>query len=245
MGDSGIGVIEMNRNVNEVLKERCKKESIKELEYQNIGEVIELPAFDEVNIINMMINEGIIASNSMVKYKKEPLSLEELSYIIWNTQAAKSKELNIMDVMESPNRVTHTFETYIIINNVEGVNKGLYRFIPTDNKLIEIKGLNASERIIEACYGHKSIEDSAVTFVWTAVQQRIIDRYGIKGYRCFNLDANSVCKNLYILAESVGCATCAISSYDEESINSLLAIDGVEQFSIYIATVGKKANKIF
>lgn len=245
MGENCMRVIERNKEESEVGKKMHNVEAIRELEYENVGKVIELPAFDEVNIINMIINQGTTKNNSMITYKKEPISLEELSYIIWNTQAAKSKELNIVDVMEAPNRVTHTFETYIFINNVEGVNEGLYRFIPTDNKLIEINSGNVMEKITEACYGHKAIKDSAVTFMWTAVQQRIIDRYGVKGYRCFNLDASNVCKNLHILAESVECAACAISAYDEEAINLLLDIDGIEQFSIYIATVGKKVNKIF
>lgn len=245
MGESGIGFMEKNKGISEVSNGINNLDAIRELEYENVGKIIDLPAFDEVNIIDMMINEGVSTNNSMVKYKKEPLSLEELSYIIWNTQAAKSKELNIADVMETPNRVTHTFETYIFINNVQDVKCGLYRFIPADNKLIEIKSHNFMEKIIEACYGHKAIKDSAVTFMWTAVQQRIIERYGVKGYRCFNLDASNVCKNLHILAESIECATCAISAYDEEAINSLLDIDGVEQFSIYIATVGKKISKSF
>lgn len=245
MGESGIGVIEGNKDIRKKSKEMQDSELIRNLEYENVGKVIELPAFDEVNINNMIINQGTSTSNSMIKYKKDPLSLEELSYIIWNTQAAKAKELNIIDVMEAANRVTHTFETYIFINNVEGVNEGLYRFIPTDNKLIEISDDNVMEKITEACYGHKAIKDSAVTFMWTAVQQRIIDRYGVKGYRCFNLDASNVCKNLYILAESVECAACAISAYDEDAINLLLDIDGIDQFSIYIATVGKKVNKTF
>ena len=54
------------------------------------------------------------------------------------------------------------------------------------------------------------------------------------------LDAGHVCQNLYLLAEAIGCGVCAIAAYDDDLVNAALNLDGVEQFAIYIATLGKR-----
>jgi SagB-type dehydrogenase family enzyme len=55
-----------------------------------------------------------------------------------------------------------------------------------------------------------------------------------------HLDAGHVCQNLYLSAESIDCGVCAIAAFQDEEINSVLGIDGEEEFVIYVATVGKK-----
>jgi nitroreductase len=49
-----------------------------------------------------------------------------------------------------------------------------------------------------------------------------------------------VCQNLYLAAEAVGCGVCAIAAFDDDIINTILGINGTDQFLIYLATVGKK-----
>jgi SagB-type dehydrogenase family enzyme len=65
-------------------------------------------------------------------------------------------------------------------------------------------------------------------------------RYGERGYRDLHLDAGHACQNLYLASEAVGCGTCAIAAFDDDRMNELLAINGTDQFLIYLATVGKK-----
>jgi len=54
------------------------------------------------------------------------------------------------------------------------------------------------------------------------------------------LDAGHVCQNLYLLAEAINCGVCAIAAYDDDLVNAALGVDGEEQFTIYIATLGKR-----
>jgi nitroreductase len=54
------------------------------------------------------------------------------------------------------------------------------------------------------------------------------------------LDAGHVCQNPYLACEAIIAGTCAISAYDPEEIDRLLRIDGEEEFTIYLAPVGKQ-----
>jgi len=56
------------------------------------------------------------------------------------------------------------------------------------------------------------------------------------------IDAGHVCQNLYLACEAVGAGTCAVAAYDQEALDRLLRIDGVDEFAIYLAPVGKVGN---
>lgn len=84
------------------------------------------------------------------------------------------------------------------------------------------------------------VKNSAVTFFWAAVTYRMGWRYGERGYRYLFLDAGHVCQNLYLAAEAVGCGVCAIAAFEDDTLNQLLGLDGVEQFAVYVATAGRK-----
>jgi SagB-type dehydrogenase family enzyme len=64
-------------------------------------------------------------------------------------------------------------------------------------------------------------------------------RYGLAAHKVIALDAGHVGQNLYLSCEAVGCGTCAIAAYDQEAMDRLLRIDGLDEFVIYLAPVGK------
>jgi SagB-type dehydrogenase family enzyme len=64
-------------------------------------------------------------------------------------------------------------------------------------------------------------------------------RYDVAAHKVIALDAGHVCQNLYLACEAVDAGTCAIGAYDQEELDDLLGVDGIEEFAIYLAPVGK------
>jgi SagB-type dehydrogenase family enzyme len=129
----------------------------------------------------------------------------------------------------------------LLINRVEGLAPGLYRFLAIEHKLLEVDlkpGL--ADRMVDACLQQRFVKSSAATFIWSAVVYRMAWRYTERGYRYLHLDAGHVCQNLYLAAAAIGCGACAIAAFDDEAVNQLLGLDGEEQLAIYLATVGKR-----
>ena len=135
----------------------------------------------------------------------------------------------------------HALETYLLINRAADLDVGLYRFLASRHKL-QLCSAEAglAAQMTRACFGQNMVADSAVTFVWAAVPDRMTWRYSQRGYRYLHLDAGHVCQNLYLAAEAVGCGVCAIGAFDDEAMDALLGLDGREQFTLYLAAVGKK-----
>jgi len=135
----------------------------------------------------------------------------------------------------------HALETYLPVNRVEDVPPGLYRYLALEHRLAEeSRDPGIKRRVAAGCLNQPHILANAVTFLWTAVPDRMTWRYGERGYRYLHLDAGHVCQNLYLAASGVGCGVCAIAAFDDAAMNRLLGIDGERQFPIYAATVGKK-----
>ncbi|MHA1979047.1 MAG: SagB/ThcOx family dehydrogenase [Candidatus Hodarchaeales archaeon] len=237
-----------------------------EAEYDSSRPLIKLIEPSQIDVPQISLRESIEARQSIRAYSNETLSLNELSWLLWSTQGIRNKELEIirsnfpdeLEIEEIKNffkTVTlrnvpsagarHAFETFLLINRVESLEPGLYRYIATRHKLLEIsKDPDLPIKIKKAAYDQSIVLKSAVTFIWIANSYRMAWRYGERGYRYLLLDAGHVCQNLYLSAENIKCGVCAIAAYHDSEFNELLGLDGLEQFVIYLATVGKKRVKV-
>lgn len=65
-------------------------------------------------------------------------------------------------------------------------------------------------------------------------------KFDITAHKKILIDIGHVCQNLYLAGESVGCGTCAIGIYDQRLMDEMLALDGEDEFVIYMAALGKK-----
>lgn len=195
----------------------------------------EMPALD--------ICKAFEARRSLRDYSEQSLTLDELSFLLWCTQGVQEITDRPATLRPVPSAgARHAFETYLLLNRVEGLPPGLYRFEALEHELFELDLSPAMiEGIIKACRSSWPLaQTSAATFLWVAVAERMTWRYSERGYRFLHLDAGHVCQNLYLAAEVVSCGVCAIGGYNDTDINPLLGLDGEQLFVIYIAAVGKK-----
>jgi SagB-type dehydrogenase family enzyme len=135
----------------------------------------------------------------------------------------------------------HALETYLCILNVQGIDQGIYRYLPIEHQLLfEFAEENLNKKIRLAALGQAYPGRAAVTFIWTTIPYRMEWRYSIAAHKVIAIDAGHVCQNLYLACEAIGAGTCAIAAYDQEEMDKLLRIDGQDEFTIYLASVGKK-----
>ncbi|HEQ78786.1 MAG TPA: SagB/ThcOx family dehydrogenase [Euryarchaeota archaeon] len=201
---------------------------------------IDLPD-PNAGIFEISLKDAIARRKSWRTFLQDPVSIEELSFLLWATQGVRDSsnmKRIFRTVPSAGNR--HAFETYLAVFDVEAVPKGLYRYLPLDHALAEVQHLpDLKEKVSKGCLGQDFVKKSAVTFIWTTVPYRMEWRYGEVSHKVIALDAGHVCQNLYLACEAIKCGTCAIGAYDQELMDSLLNVDGEEEFVIYIAPVGR------
>ncbi len=208
-------------------------------DFDEDGGKFDLPSPDKVE---SELKRYIDGRTSVREYRKEPISKNELSYLLWCTQGVKEVVGGMHTFRTVPSAgAMHALETFVLVNNVDGLTAGVYRYLALEHKIQEFMMRQAiAEEIACACFGQDFVKGSAVTFIWVAISDRMTWRYSERGYRYILLDAGHVCQNLYLAAESIGCGVCAVGAYDDDIINKLLGLDGRSRFVIYIAAAGKK-----
>ena len=138
----------------------------------------------------------------------------------------------------------HPFETYLAVLRVGELENGIYRYLPLDHSLVFVRAVeNLPAHLTAATRGQSFTGQAAVTFIWTVIPERTEWRYAEASYKVIALDAGHVCQNLYLACEAIGAGTCAIAAYDQTLADDLLGVDGDEEFSIYMAPVGKVVKR--
>ena len=213
-----------------------------ELPYSEDAGILSLSSPAEITTPAVELRQAVEQRVSVRQYTTDPLSMDELSFLLWSTQGVKEVSGRPVTMRTVPSAgARHAFETYLLVNRVTSMEPGLYRYLAIEHKLLPLSHTaDLADRLTHACWRQAMVKNSAVTFFWAAVTCRMAWRYGERGYRYLFLDAGHVCQNLYLAAEAVGCGVCAIAAFDDDLLNQTLDIDGVEQFAVYVATTGKK-----
>jgi SagB-type dehydrogenase family enzyme len=203
--------------------------------------IIMLPGKDEWQLPHCDLLTAIAMRKSHRRFSPDPLSLQELSMLLWATQGVRSvvHEAAVLRTVPSAG-CRHPFETYFAALRIDGLVPALYRYLPLEHGLIlEKKPEMLAESLVAATHGQRFVAQAAGCFIWTALPGRTEWRYAEASYKVIALDAGHVCQNLYLACEAIGAGTCAIAAYRQDLMDELLGVDGDEEFTIYVAPVGK------
>lgn len=182
-------------------------------------------------------------------YSEGPMSLLELSYLLWATQGVKSvrgkKYATLRTVPSGGAR--HPFETYLMVRNVTGLAPGAYHYLPMTHQiefLDEVEDMDS--KVTDALDDQRWATKANVLFFWSIVPYRGEWRYAEFAHRIMLMDIGYVSQNLYLASESIGLGTCAIGAFRVHECDQLFELDGIDEFTILVSPVGtiaKKKNK--
>ena len=215
---------------------------------KNTGErpLIPLPDPLTAEPVKASVTKCLLDRRSSRRFDGSPLSLRELSYLLWATQGIRPDERGANGQSGHTVRRTvpsagsrHPFETYLIVRNVTGLREGIYRYVGSANALAAIAGPVPEEAVTEAACGQVFCAKAPVLFLWSVIPYRTEWRYGTEhSCKAVLLDAGHVGQNLHTACEALGLGTCMIGAYFQESADALLKLDGKEEMTVYMAPVG-------
>lgn len=175
-------------------------------------------------------------------FTDELLSLEELSFLLWSTQGVREVDKNKVWTKRAvpSGGGRQPYETYLLVYRVDGLDVGIYRYLPIEHKLVLVtKELPDGEELMDKAWFQNFIGKSAVVFAWAAIPYKTEWRYSLIAYKDILIEAGHICQNLYIACEAIGAGTCAIAAYEQKVMDALIQVDGEEEMTVYISPVGK------
>ena len=206
------------------------------------AELIDLIPPEEFTIGSAPFLDLVNSRKSRRKFTEESISLEELAFLLWSTQGVKrilKSGLGVFRTVPSSGAKS-PFETYLVVNRVEGLEAGLYRYISFTHQLMFIKQIDDVEETLgELAYNQKFVGRAAVVFYWTAVPYRTEWRYTILSHKFIAIDLGIVCQNLYMACEAINLGTVAVGYYEQNKLDELFELNPEEEFVVLHAPVGK------
>ncbi|MBN1521152.1 MAG: SagB/ThcOx family dehydrogenase [Candidatus Aureabacteria bacterium] len=196
--------------------------------------LIQLP--EPVTDGTMSLEKAICQRRSIRHYSPSPLTLREVSQILWAAQGITGKR----GFRAAPSAgAIYPVETYVAACRVEGLTPGLYKYHPEKHALsLHIKG-DLSRELATACLGQPYLYQCSFNIILTGNYKKIKGRYGERGIRYTHIEIGHISENIYLQAESLGLGTVAIGAFIDEDVKSILELPE-EEDPLYLMPIGRK-----
>ncbi|GMQ61694.1 SagB/ThcOx family dehydrogenase [Vallitalea maricola] len=218
------------------------------------SKVIELPQITLESVPKADYYELIASRLSRRAYSEIPISLKDLSFLLWCTQGVKKviggyrrlikdgSGRNYLRYVASGGCI-NPFDTYLVVNNVQEVEQGVWKYLPLTHQLVFEKEIDNMSEKISKVFTNKSQNQSytskaGVIFFWVCVPYRGEWRYKETAHKTMLLDLGHISHQLYLATEVINCGCCAIGGYYQDKADSLIGVDGEKEFTSLCATVG-------
>ncbi|NWF52940.1 MAG: SagB/ThcOx family dehydrogenase [Nitrospirae bacterium] len=181
------------------------------------------------------IEESILKRRSIRNYKDQPLTLAEVSQLLWAAQGITGPT----GLRTAPSAgALYPLEIYIVAGDVQDLEDGIYKYIPQRHELICIgKGDRRSE-LSAAALRQPWVKNGSAVLVFSAVFERTTKKYGERGIRYVYIEAGSAVQNVYLQAVSLNLGAVAVGAFDDEEVKRILNMR-TEEHPVCIMPVGK------
>lgn len=183
------------------------------------------------------VEEAIAKRRSRRAFHDELLPLSVLSQILWAAQGITEPATGFRAAPSAG--ATYPLEVYAVVGKVEGLEPGVYHYIPPLHTLEGKVSGDLRADLARACLYQMWIAQAPFSVVIAAVYERTTSRYGKRGVRYVNMEVGHVGQNIYLQAEALGLGTCAVGAFVDGEIARLLRLPA-DQEPLYVMPVGRE-----
>lgn len=210
------------------------------------SKVIKLPNPKRIKVPDVAIREAIEKWEPVGFFSRSSITLKELSFLLWCTQGFRkivSEHIMLRNVHSSGSR--YPIETYFVVGEVEGLNTGLYRYLPRSHSIVVLQeNSDLPFAMGTASMNFKVVTRAAVTFLWVGIPYRSTWALGNRGYRSVLIEAGHICQALIMASACIGCEVHPIDLFHDELVRNIANLDPETQWPVYIGAVGKTEREL-
>ena len=198
------------------------------------SDIIELPAPNYKS--NTSVEEALQKRRSVREYSKEPLSLFEISQILWAAQGITDNGYGRRTAPSAG--ALYPIELYLVAANVKDLTRGIYKYDPRRNTLKKTIEGDKRIEVSNAALRQDAIEKSSAIVLITAIYERTSVKYGKRTERYVNMEVGHVGQNIYLQAVSLGLGTVMMGAFNDDALKKVLNLPANE-FPLAIYPLGK------
>ena len=188
------------------------------------GGRIALPA-PEVGT-GMPVEKALQSRRSIRDFNGKPLSLPQVSQIVWAAQGMTSPE----GYRTAPSAgALYPLDLHLLAGDVTGLSEGIYLYDSRQHELERVAAGDRRRELSDAAVAQGWIRTAAAVIVLAAVFRRTTRKYGERGGRYGHLEAGHAAQNVYLQATSLGLGTTTVGAFDDERVKAMLELPAEAQ----------------
>lgn len=196
------------------------------------------------------VEKALSMRRSIRTYAEESLSISDISQILWAAQGiTKSREKlptkwNTKYEWQGGLRTApsagalYPMELYLIAGNVEGLSKGVYKYIPKNHSLKNVIDGDKRTEIYDVALKQGSITEGAALIVMAGVYERASFKYGERAERYVHMEVGYIGENIYLQGITLGIGTVMIGAFKDEELKKVLDLPE-DEHPLAIMPLGK------
>jgi SagB-type dehydrogenase family enzyme len=207
--------------------------------YKTYAGVERIPLPPPGDFRGLHTEETIQRRRSVRDYSDQPMTLEELSRLLYYTTGITAERWGHRLRAAPSAGALYPIEVYPVVHRVEGLQPGLYHYAVRDHDLEFVQAGDFRDEIVRHGLMQGFLGEANVVLVLTAIFQRLRWKYRERTYRYAMLEGGHLGQNVYLMATSMGMGACAVGAFLDDDLNRLLGVDGEQEAAIYMLSVGK------
>jgi len=192
---------------------------------------------------SMSLEEAIARRRSIRDFTPDPISLLQLSQILWSAQGISDSSEGFR--MAPSAGATYPLEIFVVCgsSSIEKIDNGIYHYqVDSHSLTLHLKG-DVRQELSRAALDQEFIYQAPLDVVICALYRRTLMGYGARGERYVHMEVGHAGQNIYLQATALGLATVAVAAFDDEQVRKVLRLE--QQIKpLYIMPVGKASRSI-
>jgi SagB-type dehydrogenase family enzyme len=200
-------------------------------------ETIKLPS--PVLKSGVSVEEALLKRRSIRKYEDKPLSLNQLSQLLWAANGITNEQgfVNKKPRKAAPSAgATYPISIYFVAINVSGLPAGIYKYNPDNHQVTIIIEEDKRISLRAAANNQLTFESAPLTIVIAAKYENTTGRYGERGVRYVHQESGHIAQNIALQAVALGLGTVMVGAFDDAAVTELIGLK--EEDPLYLIPVG-------
>jgi len=203
--------------------------------------------------LHTTLTEALSKRSSAPLLGQEKIALENVSTLLHYSSGIKEemkKSANSYSIKSMRHTRRHypsggaryPIETYVVIQHVSGIPKGIYHYNVKKHALEQLKEGKRAVQQFQKALTYEEMYRASFFFVYSIVWSRMLPKYHDLGYRLALMETGHLSQNALLIATALNLQTRPCTGFSNAQVEELLTLDPEQEATTYVLAFGKDAS---